>query len=465
MINYQDIGKLVFFDSLSEPQLKWVAENSKEIEYQPGENLFNQGEPAEALWVLLEGEWRMTLKMGSTETILLTTSQPGTWVGGYVLMDGTYQATVTALQPLRVLYVHNSAVKYMLTEGFPVALHLINGLVRMTRNMEARVTQFEKMASLGKLAAGLAHELNNPAAAGNRAANQLRAVLAEQETLTLDLAKHLDQTQVEWLKTLLSETAPLIVHSHTSGGLEQSEREDAIAGWLEDRGLSEAWNLAPALVEAGLEVDWLEKLKEHLGTARLEPAVKWFETNLRVNSILSQLEQSTGRISTLVKTVKMYSFMDQAPRQEVDLHAGLESSLSILSHKVKPQITIIREYDKLLPRINAFGSELNQVWTNLLDNALDALNGQGEIRLRTWQESQPHQVVVEIGDNGPGIPPEIQSRIFEPFYTTKEVGKGTGLGLDIAYRIIVTNHHGEIKVSSQPGQTLFQVFLPVVMGT
>jgi signal transduction histidine kinase len=399
--------------------------------------------------------------MGGVETILTTTSQPGTWVGGFTLLNGAYQATVTTLRPTRVLYIRNDDVKQMLAQGFPIALHMVNGLINITRNLESQLSQYEKMASVGKLAAGLAHELNNPAAAGNRAVGQLRQAVAEQQKLTLELARQLDPAQVEWLKTLLREAKTLTNNFQHRGGLAQSDREDEIATWLEDQGLAEAWNLAPSLVEADLELEWLEKLKENLGVTKLEPAIRWVEIGLRINSILNQLEQSTGRISNLVKTVKNYSYMDQAPMQEIDLYEGLENSLSILSYKLGPGITLKREYKQFLPRITAYGSELNQVWTNLLDNALDALNGQGEIRIRTWQENQPEQVVVEISDNGPGIPPEIQSRIFEPFFTTKEVGQGTGIGLDIAYRIVVTHHKGEIKVSSRPGQTHFQVFLPV----
>ena len=461
MINHQDLSKLFFFENLSDSQLQWVAANSIEKIFKAGEKLFNQGDPAEAIWILFEGEWRLTRNMAGNETILTTTSQPGTWVGGFTLLNGVYQATVTTLRPTRVIYILNSDVKQMLTLGFPIALHLLNGMINITRNLETQLSQYEKMASLGKLAAGLAHELNNPAAAGHQATRHLRQALAEQQELTMELASRLDPAQVEWLKAFFGQTKTLSANLQSQGGLEQSEREDELTTWLDEQGFAEGWALAPTLAEAGLDLDRLEHLKENLGTAGLEPALRWVEVNLRVNNLLNLVEQTTRRISTLVKTVKNYSFMDQTPSQEIDVHEGLDNSLAVLGHKLKPGIAIIREYDKSLPRITAYGSELNQVWTNLLDNALDALEGQGQIVIRTWQKLQPDQVVVEICDNGPGIPAEIQSRIFEPFFTTKSVGQGTGLGLDIAYKIIVTHHKGEIKLASQPGKTSFQVILPI----
>jgi signal transduction histidine kinase len=460
MINYLDLGKLFFFEALSQDQLKWVCANSIEKSFQAGDKLFNQGDHAEAIWILFEGEWRLTRNMAGTETVLVTTSQPGTWVGGFTLLNGVYQATVTILKPTTVIYISNSDLTQMLAQGFPVALHLLNGMINMTRSLETQLSQYEKMASLGKLAAGLAHELNNPAAAGHRASEHLQQAMADQQKLTLDLTGQLDPAGIEWLKTFSGEIKTLSGNSPSLGGLEQGDREDELMTWLENEGVDESWTLAPTLVEARLELSHLEQLKENLGTAPLEPAIRWIEINFRVNRLLSQVEQSTRRISTLVKTVKNYSFMDQAPSQEIDIHECLENSLAMLGHKLKPGLTIKREYENALPRITAYGSELSQVWTNLLDNAIDALNGQGQIVIRTWRENKPEQVVVEISDNGCGIPPEIQSRIFEPFFTTKGVGQGTGLGLDIVYKIVVTNHKGDIKVTSQPGQTSFQVSLP-----
>lgn len=460
MINYQDLSKLFFFEALSPDQLKWVVETSIEKHFEPGEKLFNQGETAEAIWILFEGEWRLTRNMAGTETVLVTTSQPGTWVGGFTLLNGVYQATVTILKPTTVIYICNSDLKEMLAKGFPVALHLLNGMINLTRNLETQLSQYEKMASLGKLSAGLAHELNNPAAAGHRAAEHLQQAMTVQQELTLDLASRLDASKLGWLKTFYGEAKALSANVTSPGGLEQGEREDEMITWLENEGVDESWTLAPTLVEAGLELSQLEELKEAMGTDALGETIRWLEINFRVNRLLGQVEQSTRRISTLVKTVKNYSFMDQAPSQEIDVHECLENSLGMLGHKLKPGISIKREYASNLPRITAFGSELNQVWTNLLDNAIDALKDQGQVTIRTWGENKPDQVIVEISDTGHGIPSEIQSRIFEPFFTTKGVGQGTGLGLDIVYKIVVTNHKGDIKVTSQPGQTTFRVILP-----
>jgi signal transduction histidine kinase len=240
--------------------------------------------------------------------------------------------------------------------------------------------------------------------------------------------------------------------------LERSDREDTMANWLAQRSVPAAWELAPTFVSAGVDISWLKELIAQLPESSHADALGWLEARLNLKLLLSQVEQSTGRIAELVKAVKSYSYMDQSPMQEIDIHDGIESTLTMLGHKLK-NVTLIRAFDRSIPRLMAYGSELNQVWTNLIDNAIDAVNGSGRICVGTCHED--NQLVVEIVDNGPGIPPGVQSHMFEPFYTTKAVGSGTGLGLIISNRIVADRHGGEIEFESKPGETRFKVRLPL----
>lgn len=317
--------------------------------------------------------------------------------------------------------------------------------------------QQEKMMALGKLSAGLAHELNNPAAAARRAAQSLRDTLPTVQAQTLQLGGlNLNAHQINMLaafqQRLTAPTAPPV----PLPPLEQSAREDEIGAWLAAHEIPAAWKIAPAFVTAGISGDDLAALAEQFSAAQLVLVLHWLHGTLENAGLLVIIQESTQRISELVAAIKAYSHMDQAPLQEVNLIQGLESTLTVLRHKLR-NVRVVREYDPNLPLIQARGGELNQVWTNLIDNAIDAMHGEGEITVIT--RAADHFVMVEIADNGPGIPPEVMPRLFEPFFTTKEVGVGTGLGLDISYRII-QQHHGTIEVQSQPGRTRFIVRLP-----
>jgi signal transduction histidine kinase len=325
--------------------------------------------------------------------------------------------------------------------------------------------QHAKLISLGTMAAGLAHELNNPAAAAARSAQEAREVFRESSARAVKLGS-LDMSPEErlFVASLPEEVTLRTENSPELDSLELTDREDEVALWLEDRGVEEAWDLAPTLVGAGLDVEWMDGLEERLSTSGAAGDVlRWLVSELTGNELLREIQQASARISELVRAVKSYSHMDKSSLKEADVREGLENALIILGHKLKKgNVEVRREYEEGLPPVCAHGGELNQVWTNLLDNAIDAVAGEGRVGVRAVRDGD--RVMVEISDDGPGIPEEIRERIFEPFFTTKEVGKGTGLGLDISYRVVVEKLGGDIRVSSKPGDTRFEVRLPVSPG-
>ena len=315
--------------------------------------------------------------------------------------------------------------------------------------------------ALGKLSAGLAHELNNPASAARRAALNLTEAMDDVRAASMKFLEHpLTEAQREAVLMLEKKSAQ---HAASRVGppedpLALSDREEQLTAWLERNGVEEAWKIAPVLAEAGAKTEKLDDLKALLGPDLVGPAAKRIAAVITIFGLIQEIDNSTRRISDLVTAIKRYSYMDQSPIQEVDLKEDLENTLKIFGHRLKTGVTVVREYDPDLPRICAYGGELNQVWTNLIDNAIDVMDGKGELRIRAFRELD--NAIVEIGDNGPGVPPEIRSRIFEPFFTTKKVGAGTGLGLDTAMRI-VRKHHGTMDLKSKPGDTRFRVRLPI----
>lgn len=325
---------------------------------------------------------------------------------------------------------------------------------------EVMLRQNEKLATLGKLSAGLAHELNNPAAAAQRGASQLQATISHLQSTHLKLGElNLTEAQLESLLALDKLAGERAREPADLDTLTRSDREQELETWLADQGIEDAWQVAPALANLGYQRDELQTLSADFAPSQFPAIIDWLNDTYSIYSLLEEIGQGTGRISELVKALKDYTYLDQAPIQAVDIHEGLDSTLVILRSKLRPGITVHREYATDLPRIQAFGSELNQVWTNLVDNAIDAMNGQGEISLRTRAEGP--WVIVEIEDNGPGIPPEALPNLFDPFFTTKAPGKGTGLGLNISHNIIAGKHQGQIDVTSQPGQTRFEVRIPI----
>jgi len=319
--------------------------------------------------------------------------------------------------------------------------------------------QHEKMAALGTMSAGLAHELNNPAAAAQRSAAQLKEIQSRWFSLTHQIERlAFQEDQTEWLNDFMQEASRRFESPFRLAALEKIEMVDQLQAWLETSGIEAAWELAPALVNFGWDGESLEKLKNKLSPSLFSLSIQWLGAGCMTMGLLSEVLQTTDRISQIVQAVKSYTYLDQAPLLEVDIHEGLENTLVIMQHKLEKGVTIKREYAPDLPRVEAYASELNQVWTNIIDNAVDALKGKGEIKIKTHEEDQ--RVIVEITDNGPGIPEDIQLRIFEPFFTTKAPGQGTGLGLHISHDIIANRHHGQLLVESKPGETKFKVILP-----
>jgi signal transduction histidine kinase len=430
-----------------------------------GTNLAVENELSHVFHVLLEGEVRITRDYENQTVLMRTLKGGGSYFGEIMILLGIpWLSTVRVTKPARLFRLDEAGFWKMMTLCHDISQEVFRAAATRMRNVEGYTQQREKLASLGTMAAGLAHELNNPAAAARRAATHLGETANKAQSFLCQLSRCLDSEHWQNLLNAELESYEKLVKAPVLNHLERSDREDALAQWLDARGVALAWNLAPTFVSAGLDLTWLGKMADKLPAACQSDALGWLESRLNLKLLTAQVEQSTSRIVELVKAIKSYTYMDQAPVQEVDVHEGIESTLTMLGYKLR-SVTLEREFDRSLPRIPAFGSELNQVWTNLIDNAIDAVagNGSGKICIATCRDDD--QVLVEIVDNGPGIPSEIQSHLFEPFFTTKSVGSGTGLGLVICNRIVADRHGGEIEFESRPGETRFKVRLPINRAT
>ena len=457
MIQVEELRRVPFFAQLQDEQLQWIAEHSSEMILKNGDVLFTEGNPGVHFYVLLSGLLQITRNIGGRETVLVT-HHPGIFTGEVPLLTETpFVASGRLIADSRLLAMDIPQFHAMLARCPSLIKAVLAAFSNRVQSMDSVIQQNDKLAGLGKLSAGLAHELNNPAAASRRSAQQLRKTVQTLQSSSLTLNQQLTTAQMEQLallRDIVSKKQALELDA-----LEQSEREDELGAWLDDHGIADSWDLAPTFVRVGLDVQQLDDFAARIEPASPADALAWLEATLTATELLDEIDHSTSRISELIQAMKEYAYMDQAKQQEVDIHEGIDNTLKIMQHKLKHDIVVTREYDRSLPRVMVYGSELNQVWTNIIDNAVDALDGHGQIKIRTWREGDFIQV--EISDNGSGIPPEVQSHIFEPFFTTKGVGKGTGLGLDIAHRIVVDDHHGDITVTSKPGDTRFQVCLPI----
>lgn len=456
---YNFLKKIPLFASLPEHDLDRLCEMVSEVNLPAGAELFAEGSPGDEAYVIKEGEIEI-LKASGGRSVLLAVRKSGEVIGEMALLEAAPRfASGRARIDSVLLAISHDQLEELLNTSPSAARAMLFTITSRLRSTELMLKQSEKMAQLGTLTAGIAHELNNPAAAAQRGAAQLITAIEQLQQAQIQLNRYnYSQVARDELLQLAELARDRGIKPIEMDSLDRSDRESELETWLDEHGVQNGWELAPFLTSLGFEVRQLEKLTELFSADHFPAIITWLGATFVVYSLLAEINQGATRISEIVKSLKTYVYLDQAPVQEVDLHEGLDNTLVMLRYKLKQGVNIKREYATNLPNIQAFGSELNQVWTNIIDNAIDAMDGHGEIILRTQREGD--WVVVEIEDNGPGIPPDIQDQIFSPFFTTKSVGKGTGLGLNITYNI-VQKHGGEIKVFSQPGKTRFQICLPI----
>ena len=428
-----------------------------ELRLKTGETLIHEGDPADVFYIMLEGELRATKFYGEQE-IFLATRLPKDFFGEVpILLDVPYFVLYRAVADSRLFRLPRAGFWHLLRTSPTVAREIMRKFATRLRSMEGYTQEREKLIQLGAMAAGLAHELNNPATAARRAAADLRQSVEQVQDYACELNETLSAEQWHQLVATFQEAVHCATSQPKLNALEQSDREEAIECWLDSHKVADAWDLAPALVNARVNEGDLERVERTVPAQDLENAIQWLSANLTTCDLLKSITHSTERISELVRAVKSYSFMDQAPWQEIDVHEGIENTLIILGHKLR-NVTVSRDFDRTLPRLCAYGGELNQVWTNLIDNAIYAVGGTGRIDIRTRRDGE--FFLVQIADNGSGILPEARPHIFTvPFFTTKG-SSGTGLGLVISHRIIVERHHGKIDFSTGPNGTQFNVWLP-----
>lgn len=455
----EDLKKFQAFSDLEPQELEWLAAHFTTQTYESGETISEPGTLATEMVAILDGEMQARRETPTGESVYLAPA--GTLTGKLPFSRmKQFPSLVRAVGRTRVGRLHESHFPDML-QAIPVlGERLVGVLADRVREVAKIDYSREKMAALGKLSAGLAHELNNPASAARRSAANLREALKQLAEANLHLSTcPMTDAQRERLAQFESEVAGRVDSLPALDSLEQSDREQELIDWLDKHGVKNAWEIAPTLGDTGMDRHCLDEVLEMTGPRMLGSVLRRIAGTFAVERLLREIESSTERISEMVMAVKEYSYMDRAKEQEIDIHRGLDTTLTMLSHLLKAGVTVTKEYDKSIPKILANGGELNQVWTNLIDNAIDAMKGKGQLRIRTARQAD--MAMVEISDNGPGIAPEVQGRIFEPFFTTKGVGQGTGLGLDFVYRI-VGRHHGDVRFTSEPGHTVFQIRLPLV---
>jgi len=460
----EELRTLFLFEKLNDEQLAWLCSHGHVELIEPG-LLYREGDPATCFYVLLDGTTTLLRRVGADDLEISRTSNRGTYSGAFnAYLDGVaqvYNNSIRVSEPSRFFVLDARDFAQLMKDWFPMPVHLLEGLFFGTRNTQQVVAQRERLLALGSLSAGLTHELNNPAAAAVRATAALRErVAGMRHKLGMMAGGRFTPDTLQTLTQIQERAVELVSKAPVLSPIEASDREDAITDWLDDRNIAASWDLAPIFVQAGLDTAWLDGVEATVDRQTLDSALRWLGYTVETELLMNEIEDSTTRISTLVGAAKQYSQLDRAPHQVVDVHELLDSTLLMLGGKIPPGITVVKDYDRTLPKIPAYAAELNQVWTNLIDNAVSAMGETGTLTVRTMCERDDY-LVVEFGDTGPGVPKEIKDRIFEPFFTTKPVGEGTGLGLDISWRIVANKHHGAIQVESVPGDTRFRVWLPL----
>ncbi|MFC8075639.1 ATP-binding protein [Streptomyces sp. NPDC057307] len=461
-----ELRTLFLFEALSPEQLDWLAARGRVERREAGEVLYKEGEPATCFFILLSGALSLNRVLHGDDVEVNRTDQRGVYSGAtraYLgdRVEQLYPHTLRAVSDAEFYVLPADEFAYAVRTWFPMALHLLEGLFFGTRAANAIVNERERLLALASLSAGLTHELNNPAAAALRATAGLRErVTGMRHKLAMIADGRLGGADLHRLVGLQDDA---VQHAAAGAGnmtaMEAADAEDTVSDWLDEQGVAGAWDLAPSLVAGGIGVPWLAGAARTIGPEHFDAAVRWITYNIDTELMMGEIDDSVERISELVGAARQYSQLDRTPLQIVDVHELLDATLTMLQAKIPENVRVVREYDRELPSIPAYGAELNQVWTNLIVNALDAMPDGGTLTVRSWREDA--RLMVEIADTGVGITKEVRPRIFEPFFTTKQVGEGTGLGLDISYRIVVNKHHGDLRVTSKPGDTRFQVCLPI----
>ncbi|MEU6305877.1 ATP-binding protein [Streptomyces chartreusis] len=461
-----EIGSLFLFEKLTPEQLGRLCSEGRVERFEPGP-VYTEGDPATCFYVMIEGTVVLYRKVGGDDVEVTRTSQRGVYAGSMQAYLGdrvrqVYNNSMRVTEPTRFFVLPADTFAGIMQEWFPMAVHLLEGLFFGSKSTQQAIGQRERLLALGSLSAGLTHELNNPAAAAVRATATLRERVGKMRHKLAIIAQGSYSPEVMAnLIDLQERTAERVAKAPTLSPLEAADREDAVTDWLDDHDIPEGWRIAPTFVQAGIDVDWLDQVAAGVDGEILPNAIGWLNYTVETELLMDEINDSTTRISHLVDAAKQYSQLDRAPFQNADVHELLDSTLLMLSGKIGQRIDVVKDYDRTLPKVPAYPAELNQVWTNLIDNAVSAINsagGEGTLTVRT--ASDHDRLLVEFRDTGVGIPAENRGRIFDPFFTTKPVGEGTGLGLDISWRIVTNKHHGTIQVESEPGDTRFQVLLP-----
>ncbi|GAA1866964.1 ATP-binding protein [Asanoa iriomotensis] len=459
-----ELRELFLFEKLDAEQLDFLASHGSVEHYPGGASVYREGEEATCFYVLLSGTIALSRKVRGDEIETTRTDQVGAYAGAtqaYIeKIPQIYLNSMIAISDVEVYQLPADELAGALRDWFPMAMHLLEGLFFGMRSMQTMVSERERLLALGSLSAGLTHELNNPAAAAVRATSVLRTrFTGMRHKLALIADGRIDGTRLHALVGLQEEAIKRAAGAPELTPMQTSDAEDEVGDWLEQHDITGAWDIAPTLVSGAVDIEFLEKVRGEIGPDNFENALRWLTYTLDTEQLMTEIDESVTRISSLVAAAKQYSQLDRAPHQTVNVHELLHATLVMLHAKFPEGIKLVKEYDRTLPDIPAYAAELNQVWTNLIDNAISAMGQSGTLTVRTSREGD--NLVVSIGDTGPGIPKDVRPRIFEPFFTTKPVGEGTGLGLDISYRIVVNKHHGDIRVDSKPGSTWFHVVLPI----